>query len=151
MSCQKQAGSVLLVVCGGTRRVCVEPSSTSVMTVRSGCGRRRGNQDQRSGGAAQELTSGVSVPASTLVCSPNWPEILDVLLPGQHSNDRRNIIARVFRPKLLALLEDLLQHHVWGRPSATAILRSSSKTWFPSRHIFIVFDHQDNSPSRTDD
>lgn len=77
-----------------------------------------GQQQQQHAADSQGLNFGVSsVSAGTFTCNPNWPEVLEALLPGQHSNDGPDIIARgrLFQLKLLALLEDLLQDHVLGR------------------------------------
>ena len=35
----------------------------------------------------------------TITCNPRWPEIQELLLPGQAACDRHDIIARVFQLK----------------------------------------------------
>lgn len=51
----------------------------------------------------------------TFTCNPNWPEITAELLPGQGPNDRPDIVARVFRLKLKALMRDLTVDGVLGK------------------------------------
>ena len=48
----------------------------------------------------------------TMTCNPKWPEISRELLPNQLANDRPDIVARVFRAKLEALLDDLTKKNV---------------------------------------
>ena len=50
----------------------------------------------------------------TMTCNPQWPEVQDALLPGQQANDRPDLLARVFRLKLKALIHDLTKDHVLG-------------------------------------
>ena len=51
----------------------------------------------------------------TFTCNPNWPEILIELKPFEKPNDRPDLIARIFKLKLKALLEDILKHHILGK------------------------------------
>ncbi len=50
----------------------------------------------------------------TMTCNTNWDEITQVLKPGEVPNDRPDIISRVFRMKLDALLDDLVKKGVYG-------------------------------------
>ena len=43
----------------------------------------------------------------TLTCNPNWPEIIEQLLPGQTAFDRGDIVCQVFHRKLEALLANI--------------------------------------------
>ena len=36
----------------------------------------------------------------TFTCNPSWPKIVNELIPGQRSEDRLNLITRVFKIKL---------------------------------------------------
>jgi hypothetical protein len=45
----------------------------------------------------------------TMTCNPKWPEIQEILLPGQTPNDIPVEVSRVFSLKLKALLQ-FLQH-----------------------------------------
>ena len=54
----------------------------------------------------------------TMTCNPRWPEITAELLPHQSAQDRPDIVSRVFRLKLDALLNDLIENGVLGKPVA---------------------------------
>jgi hypothetical protein len=45
----------------------------------------------------------------TLTCNPLWPEIQEMLLPGQVAFDRPDIVCRVFKARLFAFLHNLRQ------------------------------------------
>ena len=46
----------------------------------------------------------------TFTCNPFWPEIQNELQPGQTASSRPDIVVRVFRLKLVALMDDLRYH-----------------------------------------
>jgi len=50
----------------------------------------------------------------TLTCNPSWPKITNELLPGQRSEDRPDLIARVFRIKLRQLFDYFKQKKILG-------------------------------------
>jgi hypothetical protein len=54
----------------------------------------------------------------TFTCNPGWPEITRELPEGLTSNDMTNIVNRVFRMKLKALLKDLVDNGIFGRAVA---------------------------------
>ncbi|KAL6569941.1 hypothetical protein OROMI_014455 [Orobanche minor] len=35
----------------------------------------------------------------TVTCNPNWPEIREVLLPGEEAQNRSDLVARIFRAR----------------------------------------------------
>ena len=51
----------------------------------------------------------------TMTCNPQWPEITAELLPHQSSQDRPDIVSRVFRLKLDALIDDLIHNSILGK------------------------------------
>ena len=51
----------------------------------------------------------------TMTANPNWQEIKDQLLLGQSSSDRPDIIARVFRQKSDALINDIYKNGILCR------------------------------------
>jgi hypothetical protein len=52
----------------------------------------------------------------TFTCNPNWPEIQRYLKKENlNSNDRPDIVTRVFKVKLDELLRDLTKKHVMGK------------------------------------
>ncbi|KAH8942819.1 hypothetical protein BDL97_13G015800 [Sphagnum fallax] len=50
----------------------------------------------------------------TVMCNPNWPEILHELRRGEETNDRPDLTSKVFNMKLNALFKDLLQNGFLG-------------------------------------
>ena len=50
----------------------------------------------------------------TMTASLNWPEVKANLRPGEQAHNRPDLIARVFRQKLKALLHDLTVEHCLG-------------------------------------
>ena len=62
----------------------------------------------------------------TFTCNPNWAEIKNNLFPGQTVSDRPDLVARIFKLKLKALLADFLPVVVRG--SKLDILAASIKS-----------------------
>src|SRR6266542_6355526 len=54
----------------------------------------------------------------TFTCNPKWIEITQALLEGQQTNDRADIIVRVFHMKLEQMLQDLRFGAIFGTISA---------------------------------
>ena len=54
----------------------------------------------------------------TFTCNPRCKDILDALPPGQRSEDRPDIVARVFKLHLKELIYDITKKHVLGVPVA---------------------------------
>ena len=50
----------------------------------------------------------------TMTANPNWREVQQNLLPGQRSEDRPDLIVRVFQLKLRALLKCLKEKQYFG-------------------------------------
>lgn len=50
----------------------------------------------------------------TMRCNPNWQEIQDELFPGQTTQDRPNLVARIFRAKLEMMKEILTNKNILG-------------------------------------
>lgn len=86
----------------------------------------------------------------TMTCNPQWPEVESALLPHQKPNDRPDILARVFRLKLKALLKDLTQGHVLGKVIGHCYTIEFQKRGLPHAHILLIL-HPDDKPTTTDD
>jgi hypothetical protein len=50
----------------------------------------------------------------TMTCNPNWEEITSELEPGQKSQDRFDLVVRVFKAKLDNLKHQLFKKHILG-------------------------------------
>ena len=49
-----------------------------------------------------------------MTCNPQWVEITRELLPGQTVHERPDLVARVFRLKILYLMYNILELDVFG-------------------------------------
>lgn len=79
----------------------------------------------------------------TMTCNPDWPEVKAALLPGQHANDRPDVLARVFHLKLQALLLDLTKRHCMGRVIAHIHVVEFQKRGLPHAHILLILGPED--------
>ena len=50
----------------------------------------------------------------TFTCNPKWEEIQVELMPGQAHHDRHDLLARVFKQKLIKLMDAMTKGHVFG-------------------------------------
>lgn len=76
----------------------------------------------------------------TMTCNPNWQEIKDQLLPGQHSQNRPDLVTRVFRAKLMHLKKLLLEKHVFGRVAAYVYVVEFQKRGLPHAHFLLILE-----------
>ena len=79
----------------------------------------------------------------TMTCNPRWPEITAMLLPHQSFQDRPDIVSRVFRLKLEALIDDLLENGVLGKVIAHMYVIEFQKRALPHAHILLILDNSD--------
>jgi hypothetical protein len=88
----------------------------------------------------------------TMTCNPRWPEITENIRPGQTAQDRPDLVARIFRLKLSALLNNILTKGVLGRVVAHMYVIEFQKRGLPHAHILIIFDAADkpNTPEDID-
>ena len=88
----------------------------------------------------------------TFTCNPRWQEISDALFPGQTAENRQDIVARVFKLKLKALLHDLFyaQKPVLGNMVALIYVIEWQKRGPPHAHILGICDNA-NKPRTTAD
>ena len=86
----------------------------------------------------------------TMTCNPAWPEILDECRRyGQDPQDRPDIVSRVFKCKLQALLDDLTKNRVLGRAVAHLHVIEFQKRGLPHAHILLILDPADK-PTNTE-
>ena len=79
----------------------------------------------------------------TFTCNTKWPEITRSLLPHQTANDRPDLIARVFKLKLDALLFDIKKNNIFGRTIACIHVVEFQKRGLPHAHILIILAAED--------
>ena len=86
----------------------------------------------------------------TFTCNPKWKEILAQLGPGETSNDRPDIVVKVFRIKLAALLDDLTKRHVMGKVVSWCYVTEFQKRGLPHAHILLTLANEDKIRSARD-
>jgi Helitron helicase-like domain at N-terminus len=74
----------------------------------------------------------------TITCNPQWREIQENLEPGQKSNQRPDLIARVFNLKLKAIRADLIKDGFLGMPVADLYVIEYQKRGLPHAHMLII-------------
>ena len=74
----------------------------------------------------------------TFTCNPKWREIVASLLYGQLPQDRPDIVAKVFKQKLDALVNDINKNHIFGVPVAHVHVIEFQKRGVPHAHILII-------------
>nr|GEV81394.1 ATP-dependent DNA helicase PIF1-like [Tanacetum cinerariifolium] len=76
--------------------------------------------------------------------NPKWPEIAKMLayIPGQKSHDRPKVRTRVFKMKLICLLEDLTKHHIFGKYYAVVYVLEFQKRGLPHAHILMWLEEE---------
>jgi Helitron helicase-like domain at N-terminus len=89
----------------------------------------------------------------TFTANPTWNEIISNLQRGEAASDRPDLVARVFKLKLKALMEDLTVNHVLGRCTAFVYTVEFQKRGLPYAHILIVLenDYKFKTPERIDE
>lgn len=73
----------------------------------------------------------------TFTCNPKWPEITQLLLPGQTSSDRHDITARVFKQKLKTIMDFIVKHNVFGQSRCWMYSVEWQKRGLPHAHILL--------------
>ncbi|XP_074295820.1 uncharacterized protein LOC141623611 isoform X1 [Silene latifolia] len=74
----------------------------------------------------------------TMTCNANWPEIQERLAPGELSQNRPDLVARVFRAKLLALKKKITEDQVFGEVAAFIYVVEFQKRGLPHAHFLII-------------
>lgn len=86
----------------------------------------------------------------TFTCNPDWPEISELLMPNQKTSDRHDLTSRVFRQKLLKLMDVITKHNIFGPCRAYMYSIEWQKRGLPHAHILIWLGEQIRS-DRIDD
>jgi hypothetical protein len=86
----------------------------------------------------------------TATANPKWPEITAALRPTQTAVDRPDIVVRVFRMKLKALIDDLYERGIYGFTVAFAYAIEYQKRGLPHGHILLILD-QGINPDHVDE
>lgn len=73
----------------------------------------------------------------TFTCNPKWKEISDLLMPGQKPSDRHDVTARVFRQKVVKLVNVIVKKHLFGPTQCHMYTIEWQKRGLPHAHILI--------------
>ena len=73
----------------------------------------------------------------TFTCNPKWPEIDTQLMPGQKSQDRHDLLARVFRRKVVILMDLIVKGSIFGKTRCYMYTIEWQKRGLPHTHILI--------------
>jgi PIF1-like helicase/Helitron helicase-like domain at N-terminus len=73
----------------------------------------------------------------TFTCNPKWEDIQEELLFGQAPSDRHDLLARVFRQKLIKLINIVTKSHVFGPTRCWMYSIEWQKRGLPHAHILI--------------
>jgi len=86
----------------------------------------------------------------TMTANPSWPEIRQNLRPGESVANRPDLVSRVFRLKLRALMDDLIKDGVLGRAVAFTWTVEFQKRGLPHAHILIILQGADKPRTPAD-
>src|ERR1051325_2366815 len=86
----------------------------------------------------------------TVTCNPNWPKIVDELLPNQKPSDRSDLVSRVFNLKLKAITYDLFVRGVLGKVIAHVHVIEFQKRGLPHAHILMILEPEDKLQTHED-
>ncbi|KAJ1701662.1 hypothetical protein LUZ63_001441 [Rhynchospora breviuscula] len=73
----------------------------------------------------------------TFTCNPTWPEITRNLMPGQHANDRPDLVCRVFKMKLNEMVHQIKDGEFFGNVSGLIYSVEFQKRGLPHVHIIV--------------
>ncbi|XP_071923013.1 uncharacterized protein [Coffea arabica] len=77
----------------------------------------------------------------TMTCNKNWPEIKNLLLPTEKTENRPDLVSRVFRAKLQMLKNELFKKHIFGKVAAYTYVIEFQKRGLPHAHFLIILKH----------
>jgi hypothetical protein len=86
----------------------------------------------------------------TMTCTPKWPELKNELKPGEVANDCPDLICRVFRLKLNALMNFLTKEKIMGKVIGHIHVVEFQKRGLPHAHILLIMADEDK-PRTTED
>ncbi|XP_073296895.1 uncharacterized protein [Primulina huaijiensis] len=79
----------------------------------------------------------------TMTCNPNWNEIKYQLLPGQSSQDRPDLITRIFKSKFEEFKKDIVDRGVLGKVRSYSYVIEYKKRGLPHVHMLVIFENND--------
>ncbi|KAL8480868.1 hypothetical protein ACS0TY_027406 [Phlomoides rotata] len=87
----------------------------------------------------------------TMTCNPKWPEVVRFLEEnGLRSEDRLDILCRVFKMKLDRLIKDLKDKMIFGKVDAMTYTVEFQKRGLPRAHILLFLSREIKLPNSED-
>ncbi|XP_057335011.1 uncharacterized protein LOC130673819 [Microplitis mediator] len=86
----------------------------------------------------------------TFTCNPKWKEISDNLFSRQTPADRHDIISRVFRLKVVKLMNSITKAHIFGEVSCYMYTVEWQKRGLPHIHLLLWLKNK-ITPEQIDD
>ncbi|XP_062075122.1 uncharacterized protein LOC133779145 [Humulus lupulus] len=77
-----------------------------------------------------------------MTCNPNWPEITNELGPHEESQNRPDLVARVFHAKLEELKDQLFKRQIFRKVSAYVYVIEHQKRGLPHAHFLIILQNE---------
>ncbi|XP_057247517.1 uncharacterized protein LOC130589903 [Beta vulgaris subsp. vulgaris] len=74
----------------------------------------------------------------TMTCNVNWPEIKNELAVGEETQNRPDLVAKIFCAKLLALKKHIMEKQVFGDVAAIVYIVEFQKWGLPHAHMLII-------------
>ncbi|XP_021737552.1 uncharacterized protein LOC110704077 [Chenopodium quinoa] len=74
----------------------------------------------------------------TMTCNANWPEIKAELAPGELAQNRPDLVARIFRAKLICLKKQIMKKHIFGKVATMIYVIEFQKRGLPHAHFLII-------------
>ncbi|XP_062118488.1 uncharacterized protein LOC133832120 [Humulus lupulus] len=78
----------------------------------------------------------------TMTCNPNWPEITNELSPHEESQNRPDLVARVFHAKLEELKDQLFKRQIFIKVSAYVYVIEHQKMGLSHAHFLIILQNE---------
>lgn len=86
----------------------------------------------------------------TFTCNSKWHEIEDLLQNGQVPSDRHDIIARIFKQKLIRMMNAITKSQIYGKVRCWMYAVEWQKRGLPHAHILIWLETK-LKPNQVDD
>ncbi|GKD44777.1 helicase [Tanacetum coccineum] len=88
----------------------------------------------------------------TFTSNPKWPKITEMLayIPGQRAHNRLEVGTRVFKLKLMELLDDLTKNHFFGVTRTVVYVIEFQKRGLPHAHILLWLEEYYRCKAATD-
>ncbi|XP_027076803.1 uncharacterized protein [Coffea arabica] len=74
----------------------------------------------------------------TMTCNPNWPEIKEHLIAADETQNRPDLISRVFHAKLEKLKDELFKKHIFGEIAAYTYVIENQKRGMRHAHFLLI-------------